>query len=130
MATENAVGALGKILEFHPNLADPSLGTVFVQNLPLVEDEEEARIVHPQLVRLVSANDSRILGQGNSNLPKIMEVLIRVVGSGEKLVQANDVPEMATLINQLRGAFPDHFESCVGALKPKQQEALMKALGS
>lgn len=130
MATENAVGALGKILEFHPNLADPSLGTVFVQNLPLLEDEEEARIVHPQLVRLVSANDSRILGQGNSNLPKIMEVLIRVVGSGEKLVQSNDVPEMATLINQLRGAFPDHFESCVGALKPKQQEALMKALGS
>ena len=128
LATENAVGALGKFLEFHPECMDPTAGTLFVQNLPLTEDDEEARVVHPQLVRLVSANDTRILGPSNANLAKIMEVLVKVLGHGEKLISAEDAPAAVALVKQLNGAVPGAFESSLSTLKPKQQEAVMAML--
>ena len=128
LATENAVGALGKFLEFHPECMDPTAGTLFVQNLPLTEDDEEARVVHPQLVRLVSANDTRILGPSNANLAKIMEVLVKVLWHGEKLISAEDAPAAVALVKQLNGAVPGAFESSLSTLKPKQQEAVMAML--
>lgn len=127
MATENAVGALGKFLEFHQDCIDPSTGTLYVHNLPLTEDIEEAKIVHPQLVRFVVANDPRILGQGNCNLPKILDTLVRIVASGEKLVNAQDIPGMVALIKQL-GQATGQLDSCLSSLKPKQRETILKAL--
>lgn len=128
LATENAVGALGKFLEFHPECVDPAAGTLFVQNLPLMEDDEEARVVHPQLVRLVSSNDMRILGQSNANLPKIMEVLVKILGQGEKLISAEDTPAAVALVKQLNGVVPGVFERSMSGMKPKQQEAIMAAM--
>jgi len=129
MATENAAGALGKFIEFQSEFVDSTAGNIFVQSLPLEEDEEEAREVHPLLVRLANANDSRILGQDNCNLPKITEILIRVLSSGDKLVKKEDIPSMVTLLNQLRSALPaDVFNNYVKCLKPSQQENLQKCL--
>ncbi len=128
LATENAVGALGKFLEFHPECVDPGAGTLFVQSLPLMADDEEAKVVHPQLVRLVSSNDTRILGQSNANLPKIMEVLVKVLGHGDKLISAEDTPAAVALVKQLNDAVPGVLERSLSALKAKQQEAVMAAM--
>lgn len=38
MAYENAVSALGKVLEFHPDCVDGALGTLFVEALPIKAD--------------------------------------------------------------------------------------------
>jgi hypothetical protein len=127
-ATENAVGALGKFLEFHPEFVDPSAGTVFIQNLPLTEDVEEARVVHPQLIRFVSSNDPRILGQSNSNLPKIMEILVKVLGHGEKLLGVEDIPAAVALVKQLNTVIPGALDQALGDLRPKQQEAIVALL--
>lgn len=35
-------------------------------------------MVHAQLLRFIQASDPRILGEGNANLPKIVEVRGRV----------------------------------------------------
>ena len=128
MATENAVGALGKFLEFHQDCVDPSAGSLFIQHLPLIEDEEEAKVVHPQLVRFVSSNDPRILGQANCNIPKILEILVKIIGHGPKLVKQEDLPAIVALAKQLNGIAPGVLDSCVSSLKPKQQEFVMKAL--
>jgi hypothetical protein len=128
MATENAVGALGKFLEFHQDVVDPSAGLLFIQNLPLTEDEEEAKVVHPQLVRFVSSNDPRILGQSNCNIPKILEILVKIIGHGTKLVDQDDLPALIALAKQLNGIAPGVLDSCISSLKPKQQEFVMKAL--
>ena len=65
MATENAVSALGKVLEGHSGaLAPPDAARawgVWAASLPLVEDKVEARAVHAQLVRLLEASDARCL---------------------------------------------------------------------
>lgn len=128
MATENAVGALGKFLEFHQDCVDPSVGSLYIEHLPLIEDEEEAKVVHPQLIRFVSTNDARILGQSNCNIPKILEILVKIIGHGDKLVKQEDLPAIVTLAKQLNGIAPGVLDSCVSSLKPKQQEFVMKAL--
>lgn len=63
MATENAVAALGKVLEFHGSVIEGSAAAqswdVWISSLPLVEDKVEARHVHAQLVRHIQASDAR-----------------------------------------------------------------------
>ncbi len=129
LATENAVGALGKFLEFQQEFVDPSAGSLYVQHLPLEHDEEEAQEVHAQLVRFVNSNDPRILGQDNCNLPKIAECLIRILAQEETLVKKEHIPEMTALLNQLRSVLPSEmFSSLINTLKPKQQEKSLALL--
>ncbi len=63
MATENAVAALGKVLEFHGAAIEASAAAqswdVWINSLPLREDKVEARHVHAQLVRHIQASDVR-----------------------------------------------------------------------
>ena len=62
-ATENAVAALGRVLESHGTAIEESAAAqswnVWVNSLPLAEDKIEARYVHAQLVRHVEASDPR-----------------------------------------------------------------------
>ena len=59
-ATDNAVSALGKVLEHCGDCADgATLGETWVGALPLTADVVEARIVHEQLVRFVETSDRR-----------------------------------------------------------------------
>jgi len=135
-ATENAVSALGKVMEFMPDCVDPQAGALFVQSLPLEEDEVEAKVVHGQLLRLVRASDSRVLGEGNAHLPKLVEVMVRVLARGEKLLNPDDATGMVELLKQMQGMLPaDVFNGFVSGLKPKQQATLQallegKVLGS
>jgi hypothetical protein len=63
-ATENAVAALGKILEHQPNVLDAqqskALADTWVQALPILEDAVEAVQVHAQLVRFIEKSDARL----------------------------------------------------------------------
>lgn len=128
-ATENAVSALAKFVEFLPDCVDPSAGTLVLQNLPLEEDETEAKVVHGQLLRLVLASDPRILGANNANLPKIVEVMVRVLAKGEKLVSAEDAQGMVELLKKMQGMLPaEMFNGFVASLKPKQQATLQAVL--
>jgi hypothetical protein len=61
MAFENAVSALGKVLEHHPDLVEPSAGGLFVDALPLTADTVEAKVVHEQLLRFVQKSDPRCM---------------------------------------------------------------------
>lgn len=59
-ATENAVAALGKALQYMPNLPDSSaVAELWVQSLPLTVDADEAKIAHKQLVGLIQKSDQR-----------------------------------------------------------------------
>lgn len=62
-ATENAIAALGKVVEFQSSVLDAAqsqaLAEVWVNALPLTEDEVEAQNVHRQLIKLVEKQDQR-----------------------------------------------------------------------
>lgn len=63
MATENAVSALGKVLEFQASVTDAAqskqLAETWLHSLPVVEDTVEAATVHKQLVKFIEASDPR-----------------------------------------------------------------------
>ncbi|KAL4855412.1 Importin-5 [Chlorella vulgaris] len=126
---DNAVSALGKLLEFQPAAIDAQAGGLFVSQLPLKGDTVEARVVHKQLVGFIQRSDPRILGDSNANLPKIVEVFAKVLAKGDKLVDADVSPQMATLLKQMQAHLPPGvFAGCVAALKPKQQQRLQDIL--
>ncbi len=59
-ATDNAVAALGKVLEFHGECVDGgAVGGLWVNALPLQNDVAEAKYAHAQLVRMLEASDAR-----------------------------------------------------------------------
>jgi hypothetical protein len=128
-ATENAVSALGKVLEFQPDCVDPGAAALYVAALPIVEDEVEAKEVHAQLLRFLRASDARILGEGNAHLPRLVDALVQVLARGEALVKREDAEGMAVLLRQMQGALPaEVFAGFVAALKPKQRATLQAVL--
>ena len=128
-ATENAVSALGKVLENHPECIDPAAGALYVQSLPIEDDKVEAKVVHAQLLRLLRASDPRILGENNCHLPKLVEIIVRVLAKGKDLVDDEDSAGMVVLLKQMQGALPQAtFNGFVAALKPKQQATLAALL--
>lgn len=125
-ATENAVSALGKVLEFQPGCVDPGAASLYVQSLPIEDDEVEAKEVHKQLLRFLRASDPRILGDNHAHLPKLVEVMVQVLSKGKTLVEDEDAQGMVTLLKQMQGALPaETFNGFVSALKPKQQSTLI-----
>jgi hypothetical protein len=75
---DNAVSALGKVLEFQPGAIDAQAGSLFLSHLPIKADTVEAKVVHKQLLGFIQRSDPRILGDNNANLPKIVEVFVKV----------------------------------------------------
>lgn len=126
---DNAISSLGKILEFHrgiiPGGDAAGAAAVFVNYLPLKEDEYEARVVHGQLLRFMAASDPLILGEGNAHLPKIVSVFLSVI-EDEDLAEEEDRKRMAKLLQDMRAAMGATFDAiaAAAAVTDKQREVL------
>lgn len=96
-ATENAISAITKIIEFNNSMIDvDAVLSCWLTWLPIWEDEEEVIYVYSFLCKLLISNHPRIFGADNCNLPHIVSVILEVFArsvieySGElgiKLVQ-------------------------------------------
>ncbi|KAL4452685.1 hypothetical protein ABPG75_008347 [Micractinium tetrahymenae] len=129
MCFDNAVSALGKVLEHQPAAIDGAAGGLYLQQLPIKGDLVEAKVVHKQLLGFIQRSDPRILGESNTNLPKIVEVFVKVLAKGDKLVEADVAKQMAVLLKQMQAALPaEVFQGLLAGLKPKQQQRLQEVL--
>ncbi|PSC74524.1 ARM repeat-containing [Micractinium conductrix] len=128
---DNAVSALGKVLEHQPAAIDAAAGSLYVAQLPLKGDLIEAKAVHKQLLGFIQRSDPRVLGDNNANLPKIVEVFVKVLAKGDKLVEEDVAKQMAALLKQMQAALPaEVFAGFVAGLKPKQQQRLQEVLSA
>jgi hypothetical protein len=113
MATENAVAALGHVCEKHEaalgNSIAPKLWEAWLNRLPLKEDEEEGKVTHAQLLRLVNAQHASVLGANNANLGKILHILVKVY----KRDSCDD--ETSAGIAKLLGSIPEATLSQIAA---------------
>jgi hypothetical protein len=128
-ATENAISALGKVLQHVPQCIPDSqgqaLGSAWVQALPITEDEAEAISAHAQLVGFLERQDQRILGPNNQNLPHIMGVCVQVLGQGRKLADPDTIRKMVMILQQIQPTLPPEvFQTAFAKLKPKEQSEL------
>lgn len=124
MASDNAVSALGKLLEFHSDVVDgAAVASSWVNYLPLTADAIEAQSQHEMLVKLMEAHDRRILGENNQHMPKLVSIMVVVLGRGTELIAGEVGLRMAALLHQLQHAGPgaELVPIEFAKLTPKQQ---------
>lgn len=88
MATENAVSAVGKICHFVGDAAASAAGfgidqmlAHWVDALPILYDGDEATHTYTYLLSLLESNNPVVLGENNSNLPKVASILAQALVS-------------------------------------------------
>eukprot|EP00891_Asterochloris_glomerata_P002388 jgi/Astpho2/2388/Aster-05646 len=133
-ATENAVAALGRVLAYSAGtLPDQGaqLAELWLHALPLTEDKQEAEGQHALLVEFLDRSDVRILGPGNKNLGKLVEVMVLVLAGSNDLSTHDTRQRMALLLKQMQVSVPPQiFQDIVGKLKPRERKQLDSALSA
>lgn len=125
-ATDNAISAIGKIIEYHSDVVDTRLiADTWLRFLPLKSDQAEAVIVHDQLVRMLEKKDVKVLGEANQNLPQVVPVMMGVLAGDKKLVSRDGAQRMAGLLKQMQNGVPqDVVQGTFDKMSPQEQENL------
>ncbi|KAK7290233.1 hypothetical protein RIF29_04507 [Crotalaria pallida] len=126
-AHDIAVSALGRICEFHRDSIDGSRTVpTWLSLLPLKADLSEAKVMHEQLCLMVSRLDKDLLGAGNQNLVKIIEVFLEVIDKGDKLATPQTVMQMNNLLRQFGRLLPRNaFDTILLSLNTRHRELLL-----
>ena len=132
MATDNAVCALGKVLEMQAGCVGGDavasrLTGVWLSYLPLRADVAEARVVHAALVRACERGDERVFGGTPfAGLPRVLAVLADV--SGTELLDDEYSGRAVTVIARMQAVLP--AGALEAALAPLSPAAHAKLLGN
>ena len=131
-ATDSAVSALMKILEYQPECMGEKARTyaaLILEYLPAKENEVEARSLHDALVRLTEANDPRILGDNYVSLPKILSIILEVLGTS--LIGDDSARRAVDLIKGMQTKFPaELLQGAIQILTDQQKQKLQAAVNS
>jgi len=131
MATDNAVAALGKVIEHWGAHLDAGPAAVaFLDYLPLSADEKEAHSTHARLQSLVEASHPAVLGANNANLPRIVKALVSIISAGTA-AEGPVVDRMCQTLVHLKAGLPaDVFGQCAAGLSPPLQQNLAAVLSN
>lgn len=130
VATDNAVSALMKIMEFQSAAlgeAGQRIGDLVINYLPATQDVQEAIGMHKALIRFVQHTDPRIMGPNSSNLGKVLQIFASVLGS--QLIDEAGQQALITLIKQINTSIPGEVlqnatSNLPNELKQKLQQAI------
>jgi HEAT repeat protein len=131
-ASDNAVSALGKLCA-----RTPEIGAVgwprWLNVLPIRADKEEAWKVHQQLVQLVEASNTAVMGASMERLPDIICVFGEILGTD--LIEPGLELRITHLLKQVRDGLPQVLSALpshprFARLKPNQRTQLERALSS
>lgn len=145
--TENAISAVAKILKYNSSAIQnvDEVTAMWFQNLPVTEDDEEAPHVYGYLCDLIQSNNPFILGNNNSNLPRILALIGDAFFNGviqiitpttenidnmrmDYVQRNNDVAgRMLNIVKQIQGN-PDVFSACLANINDHQKAALEDAM--
>ena len=79
-AKDNAVTALGKVLKYQEQILGSdyeNLFNIWLNNLPIKQDEDEGLTNNQFLMDLLMKNQNKVLGNNNKNLAQIIIILAR-----------------------------------------------------
>jgi importin-5 len=131
-ATDNAVTALLKVLEYQPKCVagdtGMKLGTMCLAYMPVKADEAEARVVHAALIRGVERGDVRILGENAGNLAKVLSVLADVLGTSS--VSEEYQQRGSNVVKAIQTQYPGEILHAAIAGLTEQQKAKLTAAAS
>ena len=136
-ATENAVSVVGRICSLYSDAVNTAeILPVWLQFLPLRNDEDEARYSHELLCRLVEAKNPSILGlhskengNSNANMTKLLAILSELMYTTEGIVNRatkDRIPKIILLLKSLTSEAT--FFGLCNTLEMKQQQAIKQVL--
>jgi len=130
-ATENAVGAIGKVCAHYGSRSDvpaDKLLPLWLSHLPLREDMIEAFVVHAQLCSMVEAKNTLLLGSDNGRLPQVLKVLCEVLA--DELADKATIGRIQKLVQPIKSALsPQVLQTVVQQLEGKTQKKAKQLLG-
>uniref|UniRef100_A0A1I8EUB0 Importin subunit beta-1/Transportin-1-like TPR repeats domain-containing protein n=1 Tax=Wuchereria bancrofti TaxID=6293 RepID=A0A1I8EUB0_WUCBA len=117
VATENAISAVAKILKYNSSMIDVNaVIPTFLSWLPTWDDPEEAPHVYGYFADLIESNNPLVLGENNSNLPRILTVIVQAFEKGafDDDTDKNNVKHRLINILKFMQADKSLFEAVVG----------------
>ncbi|KOB88620.1 hypothetical protein PFDG_03071 [Plasmodium falciparum Dd2] len=125
-AIDNAIAALGDVVLMHTSKFNNAedLIKVWLNHLPIKEDDAEGRRVHKNLIDLVSQNHPLLFGKDNSNTAKIIEIFLTIYETDFSDTDCNK--KISTLINSLDKSYLNNLAS--STLSHKQAKKLNNIL--
>lgn len=147
--TENAISAVAKIMKYNSSAITngDEIINIWFQSLPVTEDDEEAPHIYGYLCDLIQSNHPIILGNNNSNLPRIVALIGDAFHHGviqiitptndnidnmrlDYVQQNNDVAgRMLNIVKQIQSNAPV-FNACIQIINEQQKSALEEAMKS
>lgn len=94
--------------------------------LPVVEDDEEATHIYNYLCDLIQSNHVAVLGNNNSNLPRIVSIIAEAFHSDVIKVRSEEGTRMLSIVKQIESN-AEVFQACISVLTPEQKEGLEEA---
>ncbi|KAK3261462.1 Importin-5, partial [Cymbomonas tetramitiformis] len=124
VATDNAVSALGKVIQYQRSAFDPTAAmSTWLSYLPVKGDKEEAQIVHEALVRMVETGDALLVGASQENLPHVVKIFSQVVNE-ELMTDEVKNRVRALMMSMQTNLQPPQVAAIWGALSPEEQAGL------
>ncbi|CRG93008.1 karyopherin beta, putative [Plasmodium gallinaceum] len=127
-AIDNAVAALGDVVLMHTSKFNNAeeLIKIWLNNLPIKEDDAEGRRVHKNLIDLVSQNHPLLFGKDDSNTSKIIEIFLTIYETDFSDSDCNK--KISSLINSLDQSYLNNLAT--SALTHKQAKKLNHILNN
>lgn len=131
-ATDNAVSALMKIMEFQAACVrekGTAFGALVLDYMPIKKDETEARSAHAALVRMAKSSDPRFIGENYMNVPKLLSIILSILGTS--LVDEQTTRHAVDLIKGMQAKYPaEVLQNATAILSDQQRQKLQQAVAS
>ena len=98
---------------------------LLLEYMPLKGDESEALVVRSSLIRLVAASDPRILGSDGKNLPRILYVILSVIGT--KWVDESSTRKAVKMLKDMNERLPNELLASASRDLPEEQKGKLQA---
>ncbi|KAM8860614.1 importin-5-like [Synchiropus picturatus] len=122
-ATEKCISAIGKVMRFRPECGNINeILPHWLGWLPLRRDKWEATHTLDFLCDLIESNNPIVLGQDNTNLPKI--VLIIADGVENKMIKDKECSRRLAAVIHLVQSSEGLWSRCAACLNETQQKAI------
>uniref|UniRef100_A0A7S1TKG4 Importin subunit beta-1/Transportin-1-like TPR repeats domain-containing protein n=1 Tax=Erythrolobus australicus TaxID=1077150 RepID=A0A7S1TKG4_9RHOD len=130
LATDNAIAALLKMLEFQPACVPDAnaVSNVVLAYLPIKGDLTEAKTAHEVFLRLVERGDQSILGGAElNNLANVLRIFAELLGT--ELLSADGMSRLVALNKSLHSQLPaDKIQAASAVLTETHRGKLQAAL--
>eukprot|EP01119_Soliformovum_irregulare_P006133 TRINITY_DN1791_c0_g1_i1.p1 TRINITY_DN1791_c0_g1~~TRINITY_DN1791_c0_g1_i1.p1 ORF type:complete len:1082 (-),score=281.10 TRINITY_DN1791_c0_g1_i1:40-3285(-) len=125
--TENAIAAVGKILQFQSGVIDAS--STFQQWLswlPVTSDKIESKVTYAQFCQFIESNNPHMLGPNGANLPKIIQVMATVLFTD--LIDEDLHKRIVNILKNIQQGGSPLLQQAWQSLTPELQAKLQRAI--